>query len=80
MNSSQLYILVAIVILAIVAGLAFVFRKKDRPKSLSPLASLAFACVVAGIVFGDNRLLGYALMAVGVILAVIDAFTRRKSA
>jgi hypothetical protein len=43
------------------------------------LASLAFGFVVAGIVFGnDNRLIGYGLMGIGVLLAVLDIFRNRN--
>jgi hypothetical protein len=31
-------------------------------------------CIVAGILFGENRYLGYGVMAAGVIIAVIDIF------
>lgn len=39
---------------------------------MTPLASSAFTFVFAGILFGENRLIGYSLMGVGIILALID--------
>jgi hypothetical protein len=33
---------------------------------------VAFAFILAGILFSANRLVGYGLMGVGVVLAVID--------
>ncbi len=66
------YVAVAILVLAVVAGLALV-RRGDRGARLRPLAGLAMGFVIAGLVFGsDERVLGYALMGVGVILAVVD--------
>jgi hypothetical protein len=35
--------------------------------------------VLAGILFGENRLVGYALLGIGVILAVIDIVRKSKS-
>jgi len=78
MNSSQIYILIAIIVLAIIAAVIF-FLKKDQPaKKLSRLAALAFAFVLAGIIFSENRLVGYGLMGVGVILAIVDAVKKSK--
>ena len=78
MNIPQIFILVSIVVLAVIALLVFFIRKNERHNRLSPLASLAFAFVLAGIFFGDNRLIGYGLMGVGVLLAVADMFNRPK--
>jgi hypothetical protein len=74
MNSSTIYIIVSILALATVALLIFVFRGESNKNKLTPLASLAFSFIVAGIIFGETRLLGYSLMGVGLILAVVDIF------
>ena len=78
MNISQIYIAVSIVVLAVVALLVFIIRKGNRENRLTPLASFAFAFTLAGIVFGEDRVIGYSLMAIGVVLAVIDIFNRRS--
>jgi tellurite resistance protein TehA-like permease len=78
MTASQAYIILAIVVLAIVAALVFLVRKSWKDKRLTPLAGLGFGCIVAGMVFGDNRAIGYGLMGVGVVLAVIDAVVKLK--
>ncbi|MBE0684287.1 MAG: hypothetical protein IH589_20475 [Anaerolineales bacterium] len=78
MNISQIYILVSILVLAVIVLLVFVVGKKGGEKRLTPLASFAFAFVLAGILFSDNRLIGYGLMAIGVVLAVVDIFNRSK--
>jgi len=78
MNISQIFIVVSIVVLAIIALLVFFVRKNEGQNRLSPLASLAFGFTLAGIIFGDDRLIGYSLMGVGVLLAVADIFNRSK--
>ena len=75
MALNELHIAVLVIALMIIAIL--VFKNKGR-KQLSPLAGLAFAFVIAGIAFGDDRLIGYGLMGVGIILAVIDIIKSRK--
>jgi hypothetical protein len=74
---AQIYILIAVVILAIIAVVIALVRKKEQ-KPLSKLAALAFGFIIAGIIFGDNRLVGYSLMGVGVILAIIDVIKKSK--
>ena len=76
MNASQIFILISIIVLAIIAMVVILRRKKQKP--LSKLAALAFSFVIAGIVFGDDRLIGYSLMGAGVILAVIDIVKKSK--
>ena len=79
MNTSQAYIAASIVILLIVAVLVFLIAGRRGENRLTPLASLAFAFVLAGIFFGDDRRIGYGLMGIGVILAVVDIFRRSRS-
>ena len=65
MNSSQVYIIVSITVLAIVAVLVFFVGKNSQEKNrLTPIASLAYGFVLAGILFGDDRLIGYSLLGV----------------
>lgn len=77
MNTPEIYIAIAIVVLAIIAIFAVYMRKKPR-KQPSKLAMLAILLVVAGIVFGDDRLIGYSLIGVGVILGIIDIIKNLK--
>jgi len=78
MNPSQIYIVISIVVLAIIALLVFFVRKNKKQKRLSRLASLSFVFVIAGIVFSDNRLIGYSLFGVAIILGVIDIVMKLK--
>jgi apolipoprotein N-acyltransferase len=72
----QIYLVIAILALFIIAGLVFLVRGKQPAKKITPLAGLAFGFVIAGICFGENRWIGYGLMGVGVVLAVIDIFMK----
>jgi len=78
MDPSQIYIAISIIVLAVIALLVFFMNKNKKDKKLSPLAGLAFAFVLAGIVFGDDRIIGYGLMGIGVVLAVIDMILKSK--
>jgi hypothetical protein len=73
-----LFIILSITVLLVVAVLVFFVGKNKSEKQLTPLAGLAFGFILAGIVFGGNRFLGYILFGVGVILAVVDIFVRAK--
>lgn len=78
MTSSQIYILVGIIALAgIMVVLALARKKIGRP--LSPLAGLAFAFIIAGMIFGENRIIGYGLMGFGVVLAAIDIVRKLRA-
>lgn len=79
MNLSQIYIAMSIAVLAVVSILVFVVSKNKNEKRLSPLASFAFAFVLAGILFGENRFIGYGLMGIGVTLAVVDMLSKPKA-
>jgi lipoprotein signal peptidase len=75
------FILMTLVALAIIV-LLVVFLKKGKPQPLTPLTSLAFVLIVAGIIGNsvlDNRFISYGLFGLGVVLAVIDiALKARK--
>lgn len=72
MSESTLFILVAVVVLAIVAALVFLLGGKRSRGRLTLLGSVAFAFVLAGILFGDDQMLGYSLLGIGIVVAVVD--------
>ena len=75
----MVYIVTAIIVLAILA-IFFVFvRKNTGQKQPSRWVFLAFFLVIAGIVFSENRIIGYGLMGTGVLLAVIDIILRNRN-
>ena len=75
---SEVYIMVAIVVMAILVIVLVVTGKqvKTRP---SRWAFLAFSLIVGGIVFGENRLIGYGLMGAGILFAFIDIIVRYRN-
>jgi hypothetical protein len=80
MNASQIYIAIAIASLAVIALLLYRMGWRKAQKGLTPLASLAFGFILAGIIFHDGRLVSYSLLGIGVVLAVVDIVnqTRRE--
>ena len=72
------YIALSLVALIIIAALVFFSGRGMKRGRITPLEGIAFAFVIAGIVFGDERLIGYSLIGIGVALAVADALLTRK--
>lgn len=79
MNTTVVYITVAISLLLVIAILVFVADKEIKKRRLTPLASLAFGLIVAGIIFGEERVIGYGLLATGVIFAVMDLLKKHRT-
>jgi hypothetical protein len=73
-----MYIAMAIVVLLVIALLVFFVSKTRKQTRLSPLASLAFGFILAGILCSDSQPFGYGLMGVGVLLAIVDIFRNRN--
>lgn len=69
---TQFYVAVALVVLAVVAFLVTKVKKVRKQKKITTPAALAFFLIIAGIVFGENRLVGYVLIGSGVVFALID--------
>lgn len=78
MNSSQVYILISVIVLAVIMVI-LIMTKKRMQKPPSRLTAFAFIFIMAGIIFGDDRLIGYSLIGVGVILAIIDIVKKLKA-
>ncbi len=72
------FILIACAVLLIIFAVVLLLGKPKEKKRLTPLASLSFACVLAGIIFGENKILGYSLFALGIILAFIDVYLKSR--
>jgi len=71
------WIAISIIALVVIVVLLLISRGKQYHKP-SNLAVLGMSCVVLGIIFGDERLIGYSFIGVGVLLSVIDAIRNRK--
>ena len=79
MEQSQIYVLVGIVALAIIMLLIFLVRGKRPGEKMSRLAYLSFAFIFAGLIFNQDKFVGYGLMTFGGILAIIDIFQKLKA-
>ncbi len=78
MNMFIVWIGIVIGALLILAMLAYATVKSGRPGRVTPLAALAFVLILAGILFGQERLVGYGLIAAGVVLALIDIVKKSR--
>jgi asparagine N-glycosylation enzyme membrane subunit Stt3 len=74
-----LWIAISIAALVVIMVLLLISRRKGK-QLLNPsnLLVLGMSCVVLGIIFGDDRIIGYSFIGVGVLLSVIDAIRNRK--
>jgi DMSO/TMAO reductase YedYZ heme-binding membrane subunit len=77
MDTSKIYILIGIIALAVIMAVLILTRKK-MGKPLSRLAAFAFVFIMAGLIFGENRLVGYSLIGVGIVFAIVDIIKRLK--
>jgi hypothetical protein len=73
------WIAISIIALVVIVVLLLISRRKGN-QLLNPsnLLILGMSFVVLGIIFGDERLIGYSFIGVGVLLSVIDAIRNRK--
>jgi hypothetical protein len=72
-----LWIAISVTALVVIVVLLLIGRGKEYHKP-SNLAILGMSFVVLGIIFGDDRLIGYSFIGIGVLLSVIDAIRNRK--
>lgn len=79
---NAVYIGIASVALVLIAVFYFFIRKNHKQaQKPSLLALLGMIFVIVSIFFSDmNRLVGYAFIGVGVLLAVIDLIRTEKQA
>ncbi len=71
------WIAISIIALVVIVVLLLITRGKQYRKP-SNLAILGMSLVVLGIIFGDDRLIGYSFIGVGILLSVIDLIRNRK--
>lgn len=66
-------IYMGISIAAFIAILVLLVLNRRKIRRISTLTMLGMTMVVLGIIFGDSRWIGYLLIGVGALLALIDA-------
>lgn len=64
---------IGISIATFIAILVLLIVKRQKSHRISNLTMLGWTMAVLGIIFVDDRLVGYSLIGVGVLLALIDA-------
>jgi hypothetical protein len=71
---------IAVGVTLIAVAIAFLSRKKKQAIQDDALLTLGTGLVVLGIIFGDDPLVGYSFIGVGVLLSIISAVRglRRK--
>jgi hypothetical protein len=69
---SQIYIFVSVAVLIILAILFIFVIKSKKERIFSPMISLAFGFILAGIIFGEEKEIGYSLIGVGVLFAIME--------
>lgn len=79
MSASPAFVAITLGVLAAIIVLVFLTGRRRQENRLRPLAGLAMAFVLAGILFGEDRVVGYGLMGFGVILAVFDIIIQARS-
>jgi uncharacterized membrane protein len=74
-----LWVAISIIALIVIVVLLLIARRggSQYPKP-SNLAILGMSLVVLGIIFGDDRLIGYSFIGVGILLSVVDAIRNRE--
>jgi hypothetical protein len=73
-----LWLLIAIGAAVILAAAILLTRKKERTREDYALLTLGPTLVVLGIIFGDDPLIGYSFIGVGVLLSIISAIRSRS--
>ena len=72
-----LWIVISVVALIVIVAL-FIMARGNQGTKPSNLSIIGMSLVVLGIIFGDDRLIGYSFIGVGVLVSVIDAVRNRK--
>lgn len=72
MNASQIYIVLSVAVLVIIALLVFFIARMKQEKMFTPLTILAFGFILTGMLFGSNRVFNYSMMGIGVIISIVD--------
>ena len=73
-----LWLPIAIGAAVILAAVILLTRKKERAREDYALLTLGPTLVVLGIIFGDDPLIGYSFIGVGVLLSIISAIKGRS--
>jgi len=73
-----IWLLMAIGAAVIFLALILLRTKKERTKENYAFLTLGLTLIVLGIIFGDDPLIGYSFIGVGVLLSIISAIRSRS--
>jgi hypothetical protein len=73
-----LWLLISIGVAVILAAAILLTRRKEGTREDYTLLSLGPTLVVLGIIFGDDPLIGYSFIGVGVLLSIASAIRSRS--
>ena len=76
------WISISIAVLIVLLAVVFFVKKFKKQKKLTPFANLGFIFIIAGIIAGavieESRVFAYSLFSIGIILAVVDTFLKKR--
>ena len=78
MPAGTIFLIISILALVTIVAFVFLIRRTPERKRLSPLTGIAFAFIISGMLFENNRLIGYILLGVGIIIAVVDIILKAQ--
>ncbi len=78
MPAGTIFMIISILALVTIVVFVFLIKRSSERKRLSPLTGVAFAFIIAGMLFEDHRFMGYALLGVGIIITVIDIIIKAQ--
>jgi len=78
MNFHTIFVAIALLAGAIAVALVYISGRSLKDKRLTPLASLAFGFILAGLFFGNNLYVGYTFIAIGLVLAIADIYMKSR--
>ena len=79
MEASQIFIIVAIGVLAVLALVVFILNKDKKRTKMTPLVSFALVFIVVGIFFSDSQWLSYSAFGIAIVISVIDMIIKLKN-
>jgi hypothetical protein len=72
----MVYIITAIIALVIIAIFFIFVQKNTGQKQPSGIVYIGLLFIIAGIIFGEDRLFGYSLIGLGAILSIFDIIVK----
>jgi len=78
MITTSLVIYLAMILVAAVALLILIVKTSGKHRRVKPLSGLGFVMIVAGIVLAGDPILGYGLMAIGILITIVSILKVNK--